>query len=47
MVKNKSEFDKIPEPKVQEISFAGNMPSQYEKDLKKALAKKATPRRKK
>lgn len=27
------------EPKLQEISFAGNMPSQYEKDLKKALAK--------
>ncbi len=33
------EFDKIPKPKLREISFEGNMPSTYEKDLKKVLAK--------
>ena len=29
------------EPQFREISFEGNMPSKYEKDLKKALAKSA------
>ncbi len=41
MAKKQVEFDKIPKPKLQEISFSGNMPSPYEKDLKKALAKKS------
>ena len=41
MVKKNVEFDKIPKPKLQEISFEGNMPSTYEKDLRKALAKKS------
>ena len=46
--KNKVEFDKIPSPKLQEISFEGNMPSTYEKNLKKVLAKQPkTIRRKK
>lgn len=39
MAKSKSDFGKIEEPKLREISFEGNMPSTYEKDLKKALAK--------
>ena len=42
MTKTKIPNDKlkhIPEPKLQEISFSGNMPSPYEKDLRKALAK--------
>ncbi len=47
MAKKTIEFDKIKEPVLREISFEGNMPSSYEKDLKKALAKKATIRRKK
>jgi len=38
---------RIPEPKLMEMSFSGNMPSPYEKDLKKALAKKAVKRRNK
>lgn len=41
MAKNKPEFDRLPKPKLQEISFEGNMPSTYEKNLKKALAKKS------
>lgn len=45
--KDNIEFAKIPKPKLQEISFEGNMPSTYEKDLKKALAKKSTIRIKK
>ena len=32
-------------PMLREISFSGNMPSPYEKDLKKALAKRAVKRR--
>ena len=28
-------------PMLREISFSGNMPSPYEKDLRKALAKKS------
>lgn len=32
------------EPKLREISFEGNMPSTYEKNLRKALAKKAVKR---
>ncbi len=31
-----------PEPKLQEISFEGNMPSTYEKNLRKAIAKQKT-----
>ena len=38
---------KIPAPKLQEISFEGNMPSTYEKNLRKALDKKSKTRRKK
>ena len=30
-----------PEPKLREISFSGNMPSPYEKNLRKVLAKGA------
>ncbi len=44
MTKTKIPNDKlkrIPEPKLREISFSGNMPSPYEKDLKKALAKRS------
>ncbi len=29
------------EPQLREISFSGNMPSPYEKELRKALAKSA------
>lgn len=47
MAKEKVEFDKLKKPELREISFEGNMPSTYEKDLRKALAKKATIRRKK
>ena len=39
MAKNEAEFDKLKEPQLREISFEGNMPSTYEKDLRKALAK--------
>ena len=45
MVNNK--IKKIPEPKFQEISFEGNMPSTYEKNLKKVLDKGSKSRRKK
>ena len=38
---------RLPEPKLREISFSGNMPSPYEKELKKVLAKSAAKRRKK
>ncbi len=31
----------IKKPMLREISFSGNMPSPYEKNLKKVLAKKA------
>lgn len=31
---------RIPEPKLQEISFEGNMASSYEKNLRKQLAKR-------
>lgn len=34
------------EPMLREISFEGNMPSTYEKNLRKALAKKSKSRRK-
>lgn len=44
---SKTIIKRIPKPKLREISFSGNMPSPYEKDLKKALAKKAMKRRKK
>ena len=44
MVK-KVEIKKLPKPMPREISFEGNMPSTYEKNLRKALAKKS--RRKK
>lgn len=30
---------RLPSPKLQEISFEGNMPSSYEKRLRKQLAK--------
>ncbi len=40
MVKNKVEFDKLKEPMFREISFEGNMPSTYEKNLRKQLDKK-------
>ncbi len=33
------------EPQFREISFEGNMPSTYEKNLKKQLAKSAIKRR--
>ncbi len=39
MGKNKVEFDKLKKPELREISFEGNMPSTYEKNLKKVLAK--------
>lgn len=41
----KTDIKKLPEPKFQEISFEGNMPSTYEKNFKKALAKKAKRRK--
>ncbi len=47
MTKTKIPNDKlknIPDPKLREMSFSGNMPSPYEKDLKKALAKGAKKR---
>ncbi len=44
---NKKIIKRIPEPKLREISFSGNMPSPYEKELKKVLAKSAMKRRKK
>lgn len=48
MVKEKVNFDKLKKPELREISFEGNMPSTYEKDLKKVLAKQPkTIRRKK
>lgn len=34
-------------PMLREISFEGNMPSTYEKNLRKVLAKSAVKRRKK
>ncbi|KKN69582.1 hypothetical protein LCGC14_0438850 [marine sediment metagenome] len=46
MGKDKKDFKKISDPKFREMSFAGNMPSQYEKDLKKAIAKKSKSKRK-
>lgn len=47
MTKLKSTIKRIPEPQLQEMSFSGNMPSPYEKNLKKVLAKQAMPRRRK
>lgn len=35
------------EPMLREISFEGNMPSTYEKNLRKQLAKKNTIRKRK
>ena len=46
MVKRK-EIKKLREPMLREISFEGNMPSSYEKNLRKQLAKKKTIRRRK
>ena len=37
-----NDLKKLKEPMLREISFSGNMPSPYEKELKKILAKKAT-----
>ncbi len=39
-------IEKIKEPQLREISFSGNMPSPYEKELRKVLAKRAMRRRK-
>lgn len=39
MTETFKDFKRLKEPMLREISFEGNMPSQYEKDLKKALAK--------
>lgn len=47
MAKKMEDIHAEKEPKFREISFEGNMPSTYEKNLKKALDKKAKPRRKK
>ncbi len=40
MTVNKIEFDKLKKPMLREISFEGNMPSTYEKNLRKQLAMK-------
>ena len=40
MTGNKIQFDKLKQPMLREISFEGNMPSTYEKNLRKQLAKK-------
>ncbi len=46
MVKRKEDdFKKLPKPMLREISFEGNMPSTYEKNLKKALSKQSKSRR--
>lgn len=44
MINNK--LKRIPEPKLMEMSFSGNMPSPYEKELKKALGKSKSRKRK-
>lgn len=38
---------KIPEPKLKEISFSGNMPSPYEKKLRSDIKKTVAKERKK
>ena len=43
----KADFKKLAKPMLREISFSGNMPSPYEKNLRKALDKKSKVRRKK
>ncbi len=37
---------RLPSPKLQEISFSGNMASPYEKNLRKQLAKSKVRRKK-
>lgn len=45
MAKKTVEFDKLKKPQLREISFEGNMPSTYEKNLRKALSKSRSKRR--
>ena len=40
-----NQLKKLKGPMLREISFEGNMPSTYEKNLKKQLAKKAIKKR--